>query len=169
LENISPSDWHVSSIGGGVLSVTLSAVNMSTNTLVWQHLFDASHFTGIGGTRVPGTNSGLPDGVWSGGFQTGVMTTAGNLVFVSANGNTICGCVDTSTTAGGVLMAFNATTGDGNNGPPLWTWQAPAAINAPPMTYEANGKQYVAIYALGHVPASSLSDGQRDKLTAFSL
>jgi glucose dehydrogenase len=165
LENISPTDWHVSSIGGGILSVWLSAVNMSTNTMAWQHKFDASHYTGLGSKRVDGVNPGLPDGTWSGGCQTGVMSTGGNLVFVSSKGNTNCGCVLTTPSAGGVFMAFNATTGDG----PLWTWQAPDGFNAPPITYSVKGKQYIAIYALGEVPGSPLADGQRDKLTVFSL
>jgi hypothetical protein len=32
-----------------------------------------------------------------------------------------------------------------------------------------NGKQYVAIYAMGPVPTSPNSTGQRDLLTVFSL
>jgi glucose dehydrogenase len=166
-ENVSPTDWHVNTVGGGILSSQLSAVNMSSNKMDWQRVFAGSQYTAAtGNQRQDGVNPGMPNGVWSAGCAvTGVMTTAGNLVFVSAAGNTNCGCIDTSTTAGGVLFAFNAKTGEG----PLWSWQAPDGINANPMTYEVNGKQYIVIYARGHGPGSRLSDGRRDLLTVFSL
>jgi len=62
----------------------------------------------------------------------GAIATAGNLVFVAA-------------TRDGYLRAFNSKTGE-----LLWEFQLPAGAQATPMTYEANGKQYVVICAGGH-------------------
>ncbi len=56
----------------------------------------------------------------------GLMTTAGNLLF--------------SGHADGQLVAYNSTTME-----ELWRFDTGSAINAPPMSYMANGKQYVAI------------------------
>jgi alcohol dehydrogenase (cytochrome c) len=61
----------------------------------------------------------------------GVLTTAGNLVFAGEmNGN---------------FNAFNAT-----NGQKLWHFNLGAGVNAPPITYRVNGKQYVAVSAGGN-------------------
>ena len=67
---------------------------------------------------------------------------------------------------GGTLAAWNATTGEG----PLWTWQAPGGeINASPMTYQVNGKQYVAIYHRSPPIGTAAYNGYGDQLTVFSL
>ena len=62
----------------------------------------------------------------------GAIATAGNLVFVAA-------------TRDGFFRAFNSKTGE-----LLWEFELPAGAQATPMTYEANGKQYVVICAGGH-------------------
>jgi alcohol dehydrogenase (cytochrome c) len=77
----------------------------------------------------------------------GALATAGGLVFV--------GMPD------GHLEAYDARTGD-----LLWQFQTGAGANAPPVTYEVDGQQYVAIAAGGGL----FSGSQRgDMLWAFSL
>ncbi len=61
----------------------------------------------------------------------GALATAGNLVFVG-EGN-------------GWFDAFNAKTGK-----KLWHFQLGAGVNAPPISYEVNGKQYIAVPAGGN-------------------
>jgi len=61
----------------------------------------------------------------------GVLATAGNLVF-NGEGN-------------GLFRAFDAS-----NGKKLWEYQAGAGVNAPPVSYTVDGKQYVAVAAGGN-------------------
>ena len=61
----------------------------------------------------------------------GALATAGNLVF-TGEGN-------------GWFDAFNAKTGK-----KLWRYNLGAGVNAPPITYSVNGKQYVAVAAGGN-------------------
>jgi alcohol dehydrogenase (cytochrome c) len=61
----------------------------------------------------------------------GALATAGNLVFMG-EGN-------------GWFDAFNATTGKR-----LWRFQLGAGVNAPPVSYEVNGVQYIAVAAGGN-------------------
>lgn len=61
----------------------------------------------------------------------GVLATAGGLVF-SGEGN----------------GHFNAH--DAFDGTLLWRWQAPWGVNAPPITYAVDGRQYVAVVAGGN-------------------
>jgi alcohol dehydrogenase (cytochrome c) len=58
----------------------------------------------------------------------GVMTTKGNLVFTG--------------TPEGFLKAFDARTGK-----ELWKFQTGTGVVAPPITWEENGEQYVAVVA----------------------
>lgn len=60
----------------------------------------------------------------------GTLATAGGLVF-TGEGN-------------GDFSAFDAQTGTR-----LWTFQCGAGVNAPPVSYEVNGRQYVAVAAGG--------------------
>ena len=61
----------------------------------------------------------------------GALATAGNLVFMGeGNGN---------------FDAFDAKTGDA-----LWKYNLGAGVNAPPITYEIGGDQYVAVAAGGN-------------------
>jgi alcohol dehydrogenase (cytochrome c) len=77
----------------------------------------------------------------------GSMSTAGGLVFVGeANGN---------------FDAFDAKTGDR-----LWQFQTGAGVNAPAMTYEIDGKQYIAVAAGGNF---QLNFPRGDALWVFSL
>jgi len=61
----------------------------------------------------------------------GVMATAGGLVFMGEGT--------------GQLSAFDAASGER-----LWSYQCGAGVNAPPITYEINGTQYIAVAAGGH-------------------
>lgn len=63
---------------------------------------------------------------WRIASWSGTLSTAGDLVFT---GN-----------MEGEFMAFNAKTGE-----PLWKFQTGSGINAQPITWEANGKQYVTV------------------------
>jgi glucose dehydrogenase len=61
----------------------------------------------------------------------GITATAGDLVF-TGEGN-------------GLFKAYHARTGA-----PLWSFQCGAGVNAPPVTYIVDGKQYVAVAAGGN-------------------
>src|ERR1700694_3263447 len=65
------------------------------------------------------------------GLGSGVMTTAGGLLFHGEpDGN---------------FQAYNAKTGD-----LLWQFQTGFGADGPPITYERNGEQYVAIATGGN-------------------
>ena len=65
----------------------------------------------------------------------------------------------------GVLRAFDTKTGN-----VLWSFQTGYQIASGASIYEDHGKEYVAIYAMGHTPTSPQNDGKgRDQLTVFSL
>ncbi len=76
----------------------------------------------------------------------GVLATAGDVVF-TGEGN-------------GDFSAFNARTGER-----LWTFNCGAGVNAPPISYELDGVQYIAVAAGGsaHVrlPAGRVRHGVR--------
>lgn len=61
----------------------------------------------------------------------GVLATAGDLVF-TGEGN-------------GLFKAYNAVTGE-----VLWQFNCGAGVNAPPVTYTVDGKQYIAVAAGGN-------------------
>ena len=85
------------------------AMDMRTNRRVWTHPFPVGDLC-----------------------YSGVMSTAGNLVFV--------GRTDRH------LEAYNAASGK-------LVWRSPllaASVSGPPATYESDGKQYVSVYAGGN-------------------
>jgi len=77
----------------------------------------------------------------------GVLATAGGLVF--------------SGMGGGVFAAFDA-----GSGKQLWSYQCAAGVNAPPITYEVDGSQYVAV-AVGGNAMFGFKEG--DMVVAFGL
>ena len=77
----------------------------------------------------------------------GVLATAGGLVFTGEGD--------------GQLSAFDSTTDD-----ILWQFNCGAGVNAPPMSYEINGVQYVAVAAGGHA-VFGYSPG--DAVIAFAI
>lgn len=86
----------------------------------------------------------------------GVLTTAGNLVFAGE--------------LNGDFDAFNATTGQ-----KLWRLNLGSGVNAPPITYRVNGKQYIAVAAGGNAANGNIvlmkSQGLNfgDALAIFAL
>lgn len=77
----------------------------------------------------------------------GVLATAGGLLFAGeGNGN------------------FNAY--DAGNGRVLWTHKAAAGVNAPPITYSINGRQYIAVAAGGN---SIFNYKTGDQILVFAL
>ncbi|HWH48744.1 MAG TPA: PQQ-binding-like beta-propeller repeat protein [Burkholderiales bacterium] len=77
----------------------------------------------------------------------GVLATAGDLLFVGeGNGN---------------FNAFNSETGE-----LLWQTTASAGVNAPPVTYQVGGKQYIAVAAGGN---SLFGFKQGDAVMVFAL
>lgn len=120
-----------------------TAVNMGTNTIAWSKSYQ---------------------GATDRDCYSGSVVTAGNLVFEPSSGNTF-----TAPFFGGKLYAYNATTGE-----ELWSYQNPVTtgttggagtIAAPPTTYMAGGKQYVAQNMIGRDSAGALND----RLVVFSL
>ena len=75
------------------------------------------------------------------------MATAGGLVFLGEGS--------------GQLSAFDAA-----NGKRLWHFATGAGVNAPPITYEIDGVQYVAVAAGGH---SMFGFPLGDAVIAFAL
>lgn len=84
---------------------------------------------------------------WDAIAYSGILTTKGNLVFVGHND--------------GRIIAYNAKTGD-----QLWEFKTDAGANAPPITYEVDGKQYISIFSAGNTLAGSKHG---DKIYTFSL
>jgi glucose dehydrogenase len=77
----------------------------------------------------------------------GVLATAGDLVFTGeGNGN---------------LSAFHAKTGE-----LLWQFNCGAGVNAPPVSFEVNGRQYVAVAAGG---SALFGYRQGEAVIAFAL
>jgi glucose dehydrogenase len=77
----------------------------------------------------------------------GVLATAGGLVFTGEGS--------------GFLSAFDAASGE-----LLWQFQCGAGVNAPPVTYEVNGVEYVAVAAGGNPIIGSKQGGA---LVVFAL
>jgi PQQ-dependent dehydrogenase (methanol/ethanol family) len=77
----------------------------------------------------------------------GVLATAGGLVF-TGEGN-------------GYLNAFDSESGN-----LLWRFQCGAGVNAPPITYEVDGVQYIAVAAGGN---AMFGFRQGDALVVFAL
>lgn len=80
----------------------------------------------------------------------GPLTTASNLLFV--------GQID------GRLLAMDAT-----NGKVLWQFQTGTGIASAPITYQIDGEQYVAVFAVGTTNPYGGSVTQGDSLWAFKL
>ncbi len=77
----------------------------------------------------------------------GIMATAGGIVF-TGEGN-------------GAFKAYDSVTGN-----MLWKFQAGAGVNAPPVSYTVDGKQYIAVAAGGNV---QLNFKRGNSIIAFTL
>ncbi len=116
----------------------ISALDLKTNEVVWKKR--------IGTVR---DSSPLPLPFKMGmPMLGGPISTAGNVLFIGA-------------TADNYLRAYNMS-----NGEKLWEARLPAGGQATPMTYEANGKQYVVIAAGGH---GSFGTKLGDYIVAYAL
>jgi len=118
---------------------TLAAVDLRRNAIAWQ--------VPLGSTRdltpwfIPSRTLGLPN-------LGGPIITGGGLVFVAAAMDDF-------------LRAFDLETGR-----ELWKGRLPAGGQATPMTYDADGRQFVVIAAGGH---GGLGTRQGDYVVAFAL
>ena len=121
---------------------TLTAIDLTTHRIVWQHPIGDTRATGLFGTH---TNVPMKTGIFNIG---GNMVTAGGLVFIGA-------------TADNMFRAM-----DVNTGRMLWSATLPAGGNATPMSYAVNGRQYVLIAAGGH---GGLGTKTGDYLIAYAL
>ena len=116
----------------------MAALDLKTNEVVWKKR--------IGTVR---DSSPLPLPFKMGmPMLGGPISTAGNVAFIAA-------------TADNYLRAYNVANGD-----MLWQQRLPAGGQATPMTYEANGKQYVVISAGGH---GSFGTKLGDYIIAYAL
>jgi quinohemoprotein ethanol dehydrogenase len=84
---------------------------------------------------------------WNGMAYSGALTTKGGLVFVGHND--------------GRLIAYDAKTGG-----MLWQFQTGAGVNAPPITYEIDGVQYVSVVSAGNSLAGTVHG---DSVWTFTL
>ena len=98
---------------------TLVAVSLTTGERVWEVPLGTVTGLAPAGATIP------PD--WGSPTLGGPITTAGGLVFIAA-------------TLDRAIRAFDTETGR-----ELWRGDLPASGKATPMTYRANGKQYVAV------------------------
>jgi quinoprotein glucose dehydrogenase len=121
---------------------TLTAIDLKSRKIVWQHPIGTTRDTGPFGTHV---NLPLKTGIFNIG---GNIVTKGGLVFMGA-------------TADNYLRAY-----DERNGDMLWQSRLPAGGQATPMSYAVDGKQYVVIAAGGH---GGLGTKTGDYVVAYAL
>lgn len=121
---------------------TLTAIDLATRQIIWQHPLGTTRDTGPFGTHA---NLPLPTGIFNIG---GNMVTKGGLVFIGA-------------TADDYLRAI-----DERIGKVVWKARLPAGGQANPMSYEVNGKQYIVIAAGGH---AGLGTRSGDYVQAYAL
>lgn len=127
------------------------------------------------------TSAPYPNGkLWLGGAFAVIPTEAqwGNITAVDYNTGKIRWQVKTpEPMIGGILATAGGLvfTGEGNgrfaaydsaNGSRLWQFQAGAGVNAPPSSYNVDGKQYIAVAAGGNV---QLNYKRGNAIIAFTL
>ncbi|GBR34168.1 PQQ-dependent dehydrogenase 4 [Acetobacter peroxydans] len=121
---------------------TLTAIDLVTKKIVWQHPVGTTRDTGPFRTH---NNIPLPTGMYNIG---GNIVTRGGVVFMGA-------------TADDYLRAFDVSTGQ-----VIWRDRLPAGGQATPLSYESGGKQYVVIAAGGH---GGLGTRSGDYIVAYTL
>ncbi|MFV5312357.1 glucose/quinate/shikimate family membrane-bound PQQ-dependent dehydrogenase [Acinetobacter schindleri] len=118
----------------------VAGVDLTTHEVAWKRRIGTIRDS-MPGVPLPPFKMGVP-------MLGGPISTAGNVMFVGA-------------TQDNYIRAINV-----NNGDELWKGRLPAGGQATPMTYEANGKQYVVIMAGGH---GSFGTKMGDSLVAYAL
>jgi alcohol dehydrogenase (cytochrome c) len=98
-----PQGWGGTDRGGANLASMVQAIDYKTGKIRWSHR-------------------------WESGARSGLMSTAGNLLFAGDGSNN--------------LVALNAATGD-----PLWHANLGASVSNGPITYQLDGLQYVVVAA----------------------
>ncbi|GAJ29537.1 membrane-bound PQQ-dependent dehydrogenase, glucose/quinate/shikimate family [Acidomonas methanolica] len=121
---------------------TLTAIDLLTKKIVWQHPVGTTRDTGPFGVHF---NLPLHTGMFNIG---GNIATKGGVMFMGA-------------TADDYIRGFDLATGD-----VIWRDRLPAGGQATPMTYETGGKQYVLIAAGGH---GGLATRSGDYIIAYTL
>lgn len=121
---------------------TITAIDLRTRKIVWQHPLGNTSHTGLFGTHI---NVPLKTGVFQIG---GNMVTGSGLIFVGA-------------TADDAFRAIDERTGK-----VVWQVTLPAGGNATPISYAVNGRQFVAIAAGGH---GGLGTETGDSVIAYAL
>jgi len=101
-DSADPQGWGGNDRGGWSESM-LEAIDYKTGKIKWSH-------------------------TWESGNGSGLLSTAGNLIFTGA--------------PGAFLEALNATTGEA-----LWHGKLQAAVRVPPSTWQLDGQQYVLVGA----------------------
>lgn len=118
---------------------SIAAIDFSTGKILWQKPFGT--IEDLAPALVPNFEWGVPN-------TGGPLTTAGGLTFIGAASDYY-------------FRAYATETGD-----LLWQHRLPTAANATPMSYQHDGKQYVAVAVGGH---SGLGSPTHDAFMVFSL
>lgn len=113
---------------------------------VWQPVSDAPQRGTVTALDVK-TNKVAWQVDWDTIAYSGLLVTKGNLLFAGHND--------------GRLIAYDATTGD-----QVWEYQTDAGVNAPSISYEIDGVQYISVLAAGNSLAGSKHG---DKVYTFTL
>ena len=120
----------------------IRAIDLRTGRTIWDRPFGSARRNGPWGIA-----SGLPFEIGTPN-NGGSVVTAGGLIFISAATDDVMRAIDLRT------------------GKTLWIDKLPAGGQATPMTYEANGRQYVVIMAGGH---HFMETPIGDELIAYAL
>ncbi|HKX90855.1 MAG TPA: pyrroloquinoline quinone-dependent dehydrogenase, partial [Sphingomicrobium sp.] len=120
----------------------IRAIDLRTGRTIWDRPFGSARRNGPWG--IP---SGLPFEIGTPN-NGGAVITASGLIFISAATDDVMRAIDLAT------------------GKTLWIDKLPAGGQATPMTYEANGRQYVLIMAGGH---HFMETPIGDELIAYAL
>lgn len=120
----------------------MRAIDLKTGKTLWDRPFGQARTNGPFGipSMLP-VDIGTPN-------NGGAVVTAGGVVFIAAATDNLIRAIDLKT------------------GETLWSDTLPGGGQATPMTYEANGKQYVAIMAGGH---HFMETPISDELIAYAL
>jgi quinoprotein glucose dehydrogenase len=121
---------------------TLAAIDLKTGGVLWRHVIGTTQDSGPWGLP-----TGLPLLIGTSSFG-GTLTTRGNLIFMAA-------------TLDHYFRAYDSKTGR-----KLWEYRLPVGAHATPMTYVADGKQYIVLTVGGH---ATFDTKFSDQTIAFAL